>query len=212
MAPVTILAGGPPGVFAPGILGPGLLGPGGALGTGGVLGPGGAFGAGMSAGTVRPVPTGALYTILLMLHVLCALVGFGTVVVTGVQAARARRGPSAPGAAAVQRYFRPGVNWAGRALYGVPVFGFSLVAASNGAFSSGDGFVVVGLLVWIVATLMAEVMVWPAERRIQVELTDGWDEGRTTRALDGDCRQVTAAAVVVALLFVLATVFMIGKP
>jgi uncharacterized membrane protein len=197
---VTILAGGPPGVLAPGIFGPGLLGPGGALG------------AGMSAGTVRPVPTGAAYTILLMLHVLCALVGFGTVVATGVQAARARRGPSAPGAAAVLRYFRPGVNWAGRALYGVPVFGFSLLAASNGAFSSGDGFVVVGLLIWIVTALMAEVMVWPGERRIQVELIDGWDEGRTTPALDRDCRRVTAAAVVVALLFVLATVFMIGKP
>jgi len=147
-----------------------------------------------------------------MLHVLCALVGFGTMVMTGAQAARARRGPSAPAAAALLRYFRPGVNWAGRALYGVPVFGFSLVAASNGAFSSGDGFVVVGLMVWIVATLLAEVVVWPGERRIQVELTHGWAEGGVAAALDRDCRQVAAAAVVLALLFVVATVFMIGKP
>ena len=49
---------------------------------------------------------------------------------------------SAPLPEPVRRYFRPGVNWAGRALYGVPVFGFSLIATSNGAFSSGDGFVV----------------------------------------------------------------------
>src|ERR1700676_5507430 len=46
---------------------------------------------------LRPVPTGALYSTLLLLHVLCAVVGFGTMVATGVQAARARRGPSAPG-------------------------------------------------------------------------------------------------------------------
>ena len=91
--------------------------------------------------------------ILLMLHVLCAVVGFGTMVVTGVQAARARRGPSAPGADGVRRYFRPGVNWAGRALYGVPVFGFCLIVASHGAFDAGDGFVVVGLIVWLVAAV-----------------------------------------------------------
>jgi len=166
----------------------------------------------MSGVTVRSVPTGAVYTILLILHVLCALVGFGTVVVTGVQAARARRGPSAPGADGVRRYFRPGVNWAGRALYGVPVFGFSLVAASHGAFSSGDGFVVVGLVVWLVAALLAEGVVWPGERRIQVVLTGSWDEVGSAPALDRDCRQVAAAAAVLAVLFVVATVFMIGKP
>src|SRR5580698_10081990 len=131
---------------------------------------GGAVG---TLGTARSVPTGALYTILLMLHVLCAVVGFGTMVVTGVEAARARRGPSGPGAEGVRRYFRPGVNWAGRALYGVPVFGFSLVEASDGVLRSGDGFVVVGLMVWLVATLLAELVVWPGERRIQVELAEG---------------------------------------
>ena len=40
----------------------------------------------------------------------------------------------------------------------------------------------------------------------------GWAEGEATPALDRDCRQVAAAAVVLAVLFVLATVFMIGKP
>jgi uncharacterized membrane protein len=184
MAPVTMVAGGTRGVLE----------------------------AAMSGGTVRTVPTGALYSILLILHVLCAVVGFGSMVVTGVQAARARRGPATPGAEAVRRYFRPGVNWAGRALYGVPVFGFGLIAASNGAFSSGDGFVVAGLVVWIVGALLAEAVVWPGERRIQVGLSRGWGEAGTVPALDRDCRQVVAAAVVLAVLFVAATVFMIGKP
>jgi Predicted integral membrane protein (DUF2269) len=166
-------------------------------------------------GTLRSVPTGALYTILLMLHVLCAVVGFGTMVVTGVEAARARRGPSGAGAEGVRRYFRPGVNWAGRTLYGVPVFGFSLIEASDGAFRSGDGFVVVGLMVWLVAAVLAEVVVWPGERRIQVELTKGWggdSDVALARSLDRDCRQVAAAAAVLAVLFVAATVIMVGKP
>jgi len=165
-------------------------------------------------GVARSVPTGAVYTILLMLHVLCAVVGFGTMVATGAQAARARRGPSAPGADGVRRYFRPGVNWAGRALYGVPVFGFALIASSDGAFDSGDGFVVVGLMVWLVAALLAEVVVWPGERRIQVELTGHWGDADTDTApaLQRDCRRVAAAAAVLAVLFLTATVVMVGKP
>ena len=165
-----------------------------------------------AAGVVRSVPTGAVYTILLMLHVLCAVVGFGTMVATGVQAARARRGPGASGADGVRRYFRPGVNWAGRTLYGVPVFGFALIQASQGAFSSGDGFVVVGLLVWLAASLLAEGVLWPGERRIQAELPEGWGDRAVAPTLDRDCRLVAATAAVLAVLFVTATVFMIGKP
>jgi len=208
MAPVTFLVGGLGGVF------------------------GGVFGA-----SARPVPTGVLYTSLLMLHVLCAVVGFGTMAVTGVQAARARRGPSASGSDGVRRYFRPGVNWAGRALYGVPVFGFSLIGASHGAFRAADGFVVIGLLLWLTAALVAEAVVWPAERRIQLELTEGWGghdddvvgggggsggggggggagggDTRDARVLDRDCRLVATAAGALAVLFLAATVIMVGKP
>jgi uncharacterized membrane protein len=162
--------------------------------------------------TARPVPTGALYSSLLMLHVLSAVVGFGTMVFTGFQAGRARRGPSAPGAEGVRRYFRPGVNWAGRALYGVPVFGFGLVGASRGAFQAGDGFVVVGLVVWLVATVLAEVVVWPGERRIQVEVTDRWGQAEGASALARHCRQVAWAAAVLVVLFMAATVIMVAKP
>lgn len=160
----------------------------------------------------HPVPTGPLYTVLLLLHVLCAVVGFGATVVTGAQAARARRGPTAPGAGGVRRYFRPGVNWAGRALYGVPVFGFALVADSDHAFAAGDGFVVVGLLIWLVAALAAEIVVWPDERRIQVVVTERWDDPAAAADLDRRCRRVAGTGVALAVLFVAAVVVMVGKP
>ena len=166
---------------------------------------------GSAAGVARAVPTGAMYSTLLVLHVLCAVIGFGTLGITGVQARRARRGPSAPGAAGVRRYFRPGVNWSGRALYGVPVFGFCLVAASRGAFSADDGFVVVGLLLWAGAAVAAEAVVWPAERRIQGALASAWTDG-PDRALERDCRLVVAGAAALAVVFVVATVLMVGKP
>jgi uncharacterized membrane protein len=168
--------------------------------------------AGSSVNAIRTVPTGALYSILLMFHVLCAVVGFGAVGVTGIQAARARRGPSAPGADAVQRYFRPGVNWAGRALYGVPVFGFALLAASSGAFDVADAFVVAGLVLWSAAVAAAEAILWPGERRIQVALSQGWGGQTLDLSLDRECRVVSATAVALTAVFVAATVLMVGKP
>jgi uncharacterized membrane protein len=159
-----------------------------------------------------PVPTGVLYTSLLLLHVACAVVGFGAMVVTGAEAARVRRGPSAPGAEGVRRYFRPGVNWAGRALYGVPVFGFSLIGASQRAFRVSDGFVVAGLVLWLAATVVAEVVVWPGERRIQVEVAQGWGDDPAPSVLERDCARVVAGAVMVLAVFLAATVIMVGKP
>ena len=164
------------------------------------------------ATTSHPVPTGPLYSILLVAHVLCALVGFGAMVLTAFQATRARQGPGAPGAPAVRRYFRPGPNVAGRFLYGVPLFGFGLLAASRGAFDTGDGFVVVGLGIWAVAVLVAESVVWPGERRIQALVTGRWGDPAVAADLERHCRRVLGAAAVLVVLFVAATVVMIGKP
>ena len=169
---------------------------------------------GLSVGpmaALEAAPTGALYSTLLMLHVLCAVVGFGAIGITGIQATRARRGPTAAGADGVRRYFRPGVNWIGRALYGVPVFGFCLLAASGGAFRAGDGFVVAGLLLWSTAAVAAESLVWPVERRIQLVVSRRWEDA-APGALDRDCRLVVATSAVLAVVFVAATVLMVGKP
>ena len=165
-----------------------------------------------AAPSVHSVPTGALYSTLVVAHVLCAVVGFGAVVLTGVQAARARGGPSAPGAEGVRRYFRPGTNWAGRLVYGVPAFGFASIAASGGVWSPRDDFVVVGLVLWSVAALLAELVAWPGERRIQSLVTVSWDGPRQGSELDRLCRRVRAAAVAVAGLFVVAVVVMVARP
>ena len=166
---------------------------------------------GGSPAVVKAVPTGELYTTLLLLHVLCAVVGFGAVGITGLQAARARRGPSAPGADGVRRYFRPGVNWAGRVLYGVPVFGFCLLVASKGAFRASDTFVVGGLLLWTGAAVVAEGVVWPVERRIQEAMARGWEEP-SAPPLARDCVVVARTALMLDVVFVAATVLMVGKP
>jgi hypothetical protein len=164
------------------------------------------------------VPTDPLYSILLLLHVGTAVVGFGALALTGVQARRARKGPDGDRADGVRRFFRPGINWAARALYAVPVLGFGLISASKGAFAANDGFVLAGLGLWGLATVVAEFVVWPGERRIQevvsTEWTDGrWIEGKGTDGrFETDCGRVAAAAAVLSVVFVVAVVLMVGRP
>jgi hypothetical protein len=163
------------------------------------------------------IPTGAVYSILLLLHVGLAVVGFGAVAMTGVQARRAGRGPAGDKADGVRRFFRPGINWAARALYGVPVLGFALISASQGAFSANDSFVVAGLGLWAAATVVAEFVVWPGERRIQEVVSGRWregasDEGGGGERFESDCRRVAAASAVLSGIFLAAVVLMVARP
>ena len=96
---------------------------------------------------------------------------------------------SGPGSEAVRRYYRPGVNWAGRILFLVPVFGVVLIAMSHGTWSFSDGWISTGLLLWAVAAVIGELVLWPAERRLQVAVGDP-AAGR--RICGTECLQVMA--------------------
>lgn len=153
-------------------------------------------------------PTGAAFDIVLLLHIGCVLVGFTSLLVTGAQAWRARAGPDGAGNESVTRYFRPGVNWPGRTLYGVLLFGFVLVAMSRGTYDLGEAFVQLGLVLWIVCVALAELVVWPAERELQRLVSGEW---RATEA-QGLGARVAVSAWVVSAVIVVATVIMVQKP
>ena len=129
----------------------------------------------MKMSGVHAQPQGPAFDIVLLLHVGCVVAGLATVVTSAATAARLRRllrvGRSIP--EAVARYFRPGVNWGGRLLYGIPIFGFALLAMSHGAYVLSDGWVVSGLAVFVVVAVLAEGVLWPAERRIQASVSSG---------------------------------------
>ena len=65
------------------------------------------------------------------------------------------------------RYYRPGVNWVGRVLFAVPVLGVALLAMSGGEWNWSDSWVLDGMGVWAVVAVVAEAVLWPAERTLQ---------------------------------------------
>ena len=163
-------------------------------------------------GTDRPIPTDVGYSLLLLGHVAAAVIGFGALAMTGAQAGRARRGPDQAGADAVRRYFRPGVNWAGRILYLVPLLGFALVAAGRDAFSVSDLFVEIGFVLWLITVGAAEAVLWPAERRIQQIVSGAWGDPELQPELARCCAVVRAGASVTTAVFLVAVVLMVARP
>jgi hypothetical protein len=163
-------------------------------------------------------PDGAAFDIVLLLHVGCVVVGLVTTATAAATAGRLRRllGSSLPLPDPLRRYFRPGTNWAGRTVYGIPVFGLALVAMSQGAYALGQGWVLGGLAIFAALALLGEGVLWPAEQRLQIGLS-GADDGRAGgkdagQTLEREATVVSRAAVAALVLLVAGTVLMIAQP
>jgi uncharacterized membrane protein len=118
------------------------------------------------------------------------------------------------------RYFRPGVNWAGRTIYGIPVFGFALLGMSHGSYALTDSWVLTGVVLFVVAAVACEGWLWPAERQVQAGVQgcpqEGGDsvggEQRALVALGRQSAVMEHAAVVALVLLVAGTVVMVAQP
>jgi uncharacterized membrane protein len=168
---------------------------------------------GMSA--MHHQPDGPAFDIVLLLHVGCVVVGLVTTATAAATATRLRRllGSPLPLPEPLRRYFRPGVNWAGRTVYGIPVFGFALIAMSQGAYALGDGWVLGGLTIFAALALVEEGVLWPSEHRLQVALAADDAEAPESRVfLRHDATSMSRAAGGAVVLLVAGTVLMVAQP
>jgi uncharacterized membrane protein len=166
---------------------------------------------------VHHQPDGAAFDVVLLLHVGCVAVGLVTAVAATTTAARLRRLllASSPLPGSLRRYFRPGVNWAGRSIYGIPAFGFALLAMSQGTYALGDAWVLAGLALFVALGALAEGVMWPAERRLQSAVTAaGLAEGSLADAtsMGRDAATMVRAGGAVLALLVVGTVVMVAQP
>jgi uncharacterized membrane protein len=163
---------------------------------------------------VHHQPDGPAFDIVLILHVGCVVVGLTTTVAGAVNTARLRTllRTATPLPDALRRYFRPGVNWAGRTVYGIPIFGFGLLALSHGAYGPRDGWVVGGLTIFVGVVLIAEGVLWPAERRLQVSLAAAPGGAPAEESVQRDARAMMVAATATVALLVAGSALMVVQP
>jgi hypothetical protein len=168
-------------------------------------------------------PSGAAFDVVLLLHVACAVVGIVTVATAAATARRLGRlaRTAAPLPETLRRYFRPGVNWAGRTIYGIPVFGFILIGMSQGAYAVTDVWVLTGLVLFVALALLAEGALWPAERRLQQAVAAAGTPvagpaavptHALSEAATSDAARMERAGAGALILLVAATVLMIAQP
>jgi hypothetical protein len=150
----------------------------------------------------------AAYDILVGLHVLFAVIGFGAVAISGAYGAIGRHAGSAQArprsAEEVRRYFASPSSLEYLLLV-APVFGVAAMAVRPGGSQFDHFWAVAGMVIWVAAGGLLTAVVRPAERRIRAA-------GDDLAPVAADARRLMWAAAASDLLFVVALFLMVTQP
>jgi len=109
---------------------------------------------------------GTGYKILLLLHILCAIVGFGGVILNGLYAARARQRPPAEALAIMEANTFVSLKVAEVFIYLTALWGFGLVGMSDEAWDFGQTWVWLSIIVYGVALGLSHGVMQPKVKRM----------------------------------------------
>jgi uncharacterized membrane protein len=142
-----------------------------------------------------------LYDAFIAAHVICAVVGFGSLAISGVYGFTSRH-PAGPDAVdEARRYFRaPG--HLELAVLAVPFLGVAALAVQPAGRGVGQLWALVALGVWAVAAAVLVGVVRPAERRLRMALAGA----------DPDGAELACAGVVTDVTFLVALLLMVFQP
>lgn len=150
----------------------------------------------------------AAYDVLVGLHVVCAVIGFGAVAISGAYGAIGRNvgkpGGRPEAGEEVRRYFASGSALEYLVLI-APVFGLAAMSVRPGGHEFGQTWAVAGTVIWVVAGGLLTAVIRPAVRRIR-------RAGDDMEAAAPDARRVMWAAACSDLLFVVALFLMVTQP
>lgn len=108
-----------------------------------------------------------IYKTLLVLHVLAAIVGFGSVMLNGLYGHQAKKRKGPEGLAVVEANYFVSTKAAEPAIYFVFVFGVLLVLTSDDAWSFGDLWVSLSMGLYVVAIGLSHGVLQPNVRRMK---------------------------------------------
>ncbi|HWE56595.1 MAG TPA: hypothetical protein VG435_13865 [Acidimicrobiales bacterium] len=164
---------------------------------------------------------GTGFHILVLLHLLCVIGGFGALAYNGLYLNLAQR-RRAGGTGAVLEINRMISGLAEILVYAAAVFGLAAVAASNKHFKFSDAWVSAALAVYIVDIAILHAWIRPNQRqytdvvtRLEQPLADGETlESRTgdVNALQSFEKKVSAGWGVFNVLVIVAVYLMVFKP
>ena len=159
-----------------------------------------------------------LYKSLLVLHILTAIVGLGSVMLNGIYAAQAQKRQGPPGRAVSEANFA--VSTVGeKFIYAIPVFGILLVLASDKAYKFSQTWIWLALLVYVIAIGISHAVLIPGHKRINALLLE-MEQGPATAGgpppqaieMQSIGKRMAAAGMTLNVFVVIFLVLMIWKP
>lgn len=157
------------------------------------------------------------YKVVLLLHILVSIVGFGGVLLNGIYATLAQRRPTVEGRAISEANYTISMI-AEKFIYAVPLTGILLVGISDGAWSFGDLWLWLSLAFFLVAMAVSVTIVMPNHRKINQLLaeTEGADPAAgpppQLAAIQRLSKQQGPAGALLHVSLVAILVLMVWKP
>jgi uncharacterized membrane protein len=150
------------------------------------------------------------YRIVLALHILAAIVGFGSVLLNGVYAAKAKARGGTEGAAIAQANYEVSFGWAQWFVYAVVIFGFALVGMSDKVIKFSHTWVWLSLVLYVAIIGIVHGVQRPNVRRLDELMRQGTAADRS----EMERRERLAAAMggVMSVLVVVIVLLMVIKP
>ena len=108
---------------------------------------------------------GDWYNLVLLLHLVSVVVGFGPLTLNGLYGAQAKKRRGVEGAAIGEANFAVSMV-AEKAVYLVPVFGIFLILLSDDAWSFSDLWISLSFLLYIVGLGLSHAVMIPSSRRM----------------------------------------------
>jgi hypothetical protein len=165
---------------------------------------------------------GGFYKLFLVLHILCAIVGFGSVYLNGVYGAEMKKRRGADALAIYDANWR--VSKIGEyVIYGVFIFGLALVGMSDDAWKFSQTWVWLASVLFIIGLGVSHGVLLPAVKRMGVLMREmvaagpppaGAAAGAPPQAVEMEAlgKRVGAASVFLNLLVVVILAIMVWKP
>jgi uncharacterized membrane protein len=156
------------------------------------------------------------YNVVKVLHILCAIVGFGGVTLNGLYGAQAKRRGGREAVAIGESVYRVSII-AEYFIYAVFVLGIALVAMGNNIFDFGQTWIWLSMTLYIVGLGLSHGVLRPRVRRLNALMADvAGGTGPPTEAqaaqLEAIGKQLATTEAALNLLLVVILVFMVFKP
>ncbi|MFN2504333.1 MAG: DUF2269 family protein [Acidimicrobiales bacterium] len=164
--------------------------------------------------------TGGVYKLLLVLHLMAVIAGFGPTVLAGVFGAKAKARGGREGQAVSEVTYEVISTWAEWLIYSVPILGILLILTSDDAWKFSQTWISMSFLLYIVGLGIVHALHLPNLRRMNAVMAElhasgppaGGGPPPQVAELEERGKRAAMVGGVLNLILVVIVVLMVWKP